>query len=70
MILCAKEPIFQWLRSLPAPIELTPEEYDHDSTAYLTPEYWDNHERGELLKLIFDLLLIDVLSGWWTEESD
>jgi len=70
VILRAKEPFFQWLRSLPDPVELTPEDYDDDSTAYLIPHYWDNHERDELLKQIFDFLFIDVLSGWWTEESD
>ena len=65
-----KEPFFQWLRSLPDPCELSIEDYNDDSTAYLLPEYEDDIEQTEVLEQYYDLIFEEVLGGWWTVEGD
>ena len=44
VIVKRKKPFFDWLKALPDPCDVTPEEADDDSTVYLFPEYEDDSE--------------------------
>ncbi len=65
-----KEPFFQWLRTLPDPCELTAQEYEDDSTAYLLPYFEDDEGKEQVLTHFYDLLFSEILGGWWTVEND
>ena len=70
VIIRPREPFFQWLRSLPDPLELSPEDYDDDSTAYLLPDFEDDEGKEEILAHFHDLLFAEILGGWWTVEAN
>jgi len=70
VIIRPREPFFQWLRSLPDPLELSLEDYDDDSTAYLLPDFEDEEGKEEILSHFHDLLFAEILGGWWTFEAD
>ena len=69
-ILVPKKPFFEWLRSLPDPMELSPEESEQYSTLYLLPEFEDEDEQREVIQMCFNTLFEDVLFGWWTVVDD
>ena len=70
VIVQPKEPFYQWLKSLPDPITLSPEDFKDDSTIYLIPSYEDDEELTDILSQMYDIIFEEVLSGWWTVEED
>ena len=61
----AKEPLHAWLQSLPDCDDITLEEVNRETTAYLLPVYEDDAEKESLLAQFFDLLFEEELAGWW-----
>lgn len=70
LIVRAREPFLQWVKSLPNPANITLEQMNRDTSAYLLPEYEDNHERDDLVEQFFDVIFEEQLGGWWTKKSD
>jgi hypothetical protein len=56
--------------SLPEPDDATLDELNHDTSAYLIPEYDYDNQRDRILKKIFKDIFDDQLAGWWTDEND
>ena len=61
----AKEPLRVWLQSLPDCDDITLDEVNRETTAYLLPVYEDDNEQDALLAQYFDLLFEEELAGWW-----
>lgn len=70
LIVRAKEPFVHWLKSLPDPFDISLEEINEDSTAYLLPDYSYDNEQDEILARFYEVIFEEQLDGWWTEESD
>ena len=70
MIVSAKEPLVQWLKSLPDPCDMTLEEINTDCTAYLVPGFECEQEREKFLKKCFGTVFENELAEWWTHEED
>jgi len=70
VIALAKEPFREWLQSLPDPCDISLEEINKDSSAYLIPEFEDDKQRDRVLGRFFTLIFEDQLAGWWTKEED
>ena len=65
----AKEPLHVWLQSLPDCDDITLDEVNRETTAYLLPVYEDDAEKEALLAQYFDLLFEEELGGWWPTGS-
>ena len=70
LIVKAKQPFLNWLRSLSDPADITLEQLNQDNTAYLLPDYTYDTEQEEILADYFDLIFEEQLAGWWKVESD
>ncbi len=70
LIVRAKEPFVQWLKSLPDQFDISLEEINEDSTAYLLPDYSYDEEQDEILVRFYELIFEEQLEGWWKDESD
>ena len=66
----AKEPFLEWLKGLPDPGDFTSEEVNHDTTAYLLPDYEDDRRQGRIISRYFGLIFEEQLAAWWTDEND
>jgi len=66
----AKEPLREWLLSLPDPCDETIENINNDPSAYLLPEFDDDEERDRILKEYFPLIFEDQLFAWWIQTED
>lgn len=70
LIVRAREPFLQWVKSLPNPAGITLERMNIDTPAYLLPEYLDDQEHDDLIKQFFPAIFEEQLSGWWTNKPD
>jgi hypothetical protein len=70
VIIRAKEPFVQWLKSLPDPMDISLEDVNEDTSAYLLPDYGDDDEQDEVLRRFYGQIFEEQLDGWWTEERD
>jgi hypothetical protein len=70
VIVKAKEPFIQWLKSLPDPMDITLAKANEDSSAYLLPDYEDDDEQDEVLRRFYVPIFEEQLDGWWTEQRD
>ena len=70
LIVKAKQPLQLWLQSLPDPADLTLQQINRDSAAYLLPAYEDDDDRGKLLRRYSNLIFEEQLSSWWRDETD
>ena len=50
LIVKAKQPFLNWLRSLSDPADITLEQLNQDNTAYLLPDYTYDTEQEEILR--------------------
>lgn len=66
----AKEPLRQWLLSLPDPCDHSLEQINEDPAAYLLPVYEDDNHRDRIIKKFFVLIFEYQLAEWWTREED
>jgi hypothetical protein len=69
-ILVPRKPFFDWLRSLPDPLELSPEASEEYTSVYLLPEYEDDNQKRSVLEGCFNTPFEEVLCGWWTVVDD
>ena len=69
LIVKKKEPFRQWVKSLPDPDDITLEELNEDTTAYLVPVCVDDDQRDRILRRIFKVIFEDRLNGWWLDEN-
>jgi len=70
LIVKARKPFLQWVKSLPNPGNITLEEMNRDSAAYLLPEYENDHERDDLIERFVEVIFEEQLDGWWTNQPD
>ena len=70
VIVRAREPFLQWLKSLPNPSDVSLEQANRDNTVYLLPEYGFDDEQEELIEQFFSIIFEEQLTGWWTDERD
>ncbi|HIJ90651.1 MAG: hypothetical protein OEV89_07775 [Desulfobulbaceae bacterium] len=70
VLVIAKEPFREWLNSLPDPCDMTLEEINEDSTAYLLPEFEDDKQRDRVLGKFYEMIFEEKLADWWTREED
>ena len=68
--LCVKQPFYEWLRSLPNPVDLTIEEVNREPQVYLLPDYAYESDKEGLLAECCDALFEEQLEAWWTVETD
>ena len=66
----AKEPLCVWLHSLPDCDDITLDQVNQETTAYLLPVYMDDDEQDAILSQYYDLLFEEELAGWWTAKDD
>jgi len=70
IIIKAKKPFLDWLRSLPDPDNRTTlDEINFDNTTYLLPEYDMDGEREPILKKYYGAIFEDQLAEWWTDST-
>lgn len=70
VILKHKQPFLEWARTLDEnDRDLSLQELDDDSTAYLIPEIWQDSDQQGLLESCYDILFEEQLGGWWTDEA-
>jgi hypothetical protein len=70
LIVKAKEPFRQWLLSLPEPDDAFLAEINEDNSVYLVPEYENDTEKDEILKLVYEEIFEEQLEDWWRDEKD
>ena len=70
VIIKAKEPFMQWLKTLPDPMDISLAEVNDDTSAYLLPDYEDDDEQDEILRRFYGHIFEEQLDGWWTDERD
>jgi len=70
VIVKAKEPFIQWLKSLPDPMDISLAEVNDDTSVYLLPDYEDDDEQDEVLRRFYGPIFEEQLDGWWTDERD
>ena len=66
----AKEPLLAWLQSLPDYDDITLDDVNRETTAYLLPIFEDDTEKEALLGQYYDLLFEEELAGWWLAKGD
>ena len=70
IIIKAKVPFLDWLRSLPDPDNgTTLDEINFDNTAYLLPEYDMDGQTEHTLEKYYDAIFEDQLTEWWTDST-
>ena len=65
-----REPFLEWLRGLLDPCDFGLDVINDDNTAYLLPEYEDDHQRDRILIGYFNAIFEEQLASWWTDERD
>lgn len=69
VILTAKQPFLEWLRSLdPSSKDLVLAEVNFEPIIYLIRECVADEEFGQWMEQNFDLLFAEQLGGWWQDE--
>ena len=66
----AKEPFQDWLRGLPNPGDFTLDEVNHDTTAYLLPDYEDDRRRTRLHTRNNHHSSAELPAAWRSREKD
>jgi len=69
LIVRAKEPFRDWINALHTPDKLTIKEINDDNTAYLIPDFEDDHERDRILKRLYPDIFVGQLNEWCTDED-
>ena len=62
VVVKAKQPFMEWLRSLPDPADLTLDQINQDNTVYLLPDYERDSKQRQILRQYFDLIFEDQTS--------
>jgi hypothetical protein len=72
VVVKAKPPFLEWLRSLPDPArdDVTLGDVHDDSSVYLLPEWDDDKDRERLLRRHYARIFERELEGWWRLEDD
>ena len=70
LIIKAKKPFLDWLRSLPDPADVTLDYVNRDNNVYLLPEYELDDEQGNILAQCYELIFEEELEGWWIVRED
>lgn len=72
LIVRAKEPFLQWLKSLPDPPEheMTLDSVNLESLVYLVPEIADDGDEDRVIELAYKTIFENELGGWWTDPND
>ena len=66
----AKQPFLDWLEGLPDMLDLSLEEINTRSTAYLLPFVDDLGTQTDLLEEFFLDIFEEEIAGWWTVQDD
>lgn len=66
----AREPFLKWLQGLPDPCNVTLDDVNRHTTAYLLPYFEEDHEWGRILNRYLELIFEDQLAAWWLDEAD
>jgi len=69
LIVKAKEPFREWVSTLHSPDQITIKDINDDCTAYLIPEFDDDHERDRILKRIYPDIFNKQLFDWCMDED-
>lgn len=69
LVVKAKEPFREWISLLPASDHITIKDINDDCTAYLVPEFEDDHERDRILKKIYSDIFVEQLFDWCIDED-
>ena len=69
LVVKAKEPFREWISSLPASDHITIKEINDDCTAYIIPEFEDDHERERILKKVYSDIFEEQLFDWCIDEG-
>lgn len=72
MVVKPKQPFLDWLNSLDSEddVNLTLEELQNDSTAYLVPEYGTPEEQADIVLWCHSYVFEEELLAWYTFEED
>lgn len=69
MVVKVKEPFREWVNSVYPEDKLSLKDINDDTTAFLIPEYDDDHERDRVLKKFYKDIFEEQLSDWCTDSS-
>jgi hypothetical protein len=69
LVVKAKEPFREWISLLPSSNHITIKDINDDCTAYLIPEFEDDHERDRILKKIYSDIFVEQLFNWCIDEG-
>jgi len=70
LVVKAKAPFLEWLRSLPDLSDVTLGEVNEDSTVYLVPECDDDSEMDEILEENYAAIFEEQVSAWSQDSDD
>jgi hypothetical protein len=70
VVVKAKQPFLNWVRSLPDRASVTLDEVNTDCTVYLVSELWPDDARDEIVALFCKHIFEDQLKRWRAEEQD
>lgn len=65
-----KQPMVDWLRSLPDPTDISLEEINEECTSYLVRDYNYQGERAEVIREVYQTVFEIELESWWLDRSD
>jgi hypothetical protein len=69
MILRAKEPFREWIKSLLGHSDAKLAKINNDKTVYLIPEYEDESQKDKLLKNLYRKIFEEQLESWWEDKT-
>jgi hypothetical protein len=69
LVVKAKKPFREWVSTLHSPDQITIKDINDDCTAYLIPEFEDDHERDRILKRIYLDIFNEQLFEWCMDED-
>ncbi|MFC1512209.1 hypothetical protein ACFL5H_03330 [Candidatus Latescibacterota bacterium] len=69
LIIKAKHPFLDWLKSLPEPANISLEEVNWENSAFLLQDH-DPEDQEEVLAHYYDIIFENELMGWWTDKED
>ena len=67
IVISPRQPFVNWIKSLNSEMSLELVEGDHN--VYLIPDFDETAQMNRWLKKNFDLIFIDQLNNWYTDET-
>ena len=70
LIVKAKEPFTKWLNALPDCADISLEDVNEETAAFLLPEYASDEEQDAIIADFFEPIFQMQLAAWWEDEKN